>query len=186
MKKWLTVTAIIGLLLLAYAALGPYLTIQRIEKSIVRQDYETLSEQIDFPAVRADLKRQLRRKLESETPEFLKNIPYAEKTVSRLSAAFLEQTIDPLMAGQLLYIMQGNHPDVDFGLSELLQPATVPESTSTEAVFHNAQHQYVDHRTFVATVAHTETGTYRFTFRRSGLHWKLAGIELPMLAPAAP
>lgn len=186
MKKWLTITAIIGLMLLVYAALGPYLTIRRIENSIARQDYETLSEQIDFPAVRADLKRQLRRKLESETPEFLKKIPYADETVARLGAVFLEQTIDPLMAGQLLYIMQGNHPDLDFGLSELLQPAAVPESTSTEAVFHNAQHQYVDHRTFVATVAHTETGTYRFTFRRNGLHWKLAGIELPMLAPAAP
>lgn len=186
MKKWLTITAIIGLMLPVYAAIGPYLTIQRIEKSIARQDYETLSEQIDFPAVRADLKRQLRRKLESETPEFLKKIPYAEKAVTNLGSAVLEQTVDPLMAGQLLYIMQGNHPDVDFGLSELLKPTTVPESTSTEAVFHDAQFRYVDHRTFVATVAHAESGTYRFTFRRSGLHWKLTGIELPMLAPVAP
>lgn len=186
MKKWLIVAVVIALTLLVYAALGPYLTIGRIEKSIARQDYETLSEQIDFPAVRADLKRQLRRKLESETPEFLKKIPYADETVTKLGAAFLEQTIDPLMAGQLLYIMQGNHPDLDFGLGELLRPTTVPESTSTEAVFHDAQYRYVDHRTFVATVAHTETGTYRFTFRRSGLHWKLAGIELPMLATATP
>jgi hypothetical protein len=183
MKKWLTVTAIIALMLLVYAALGPYLTIHRIEKSIIQQDYEALSEQIDFPAVRADLKIQLRRKIEAETPEFFKNIPYAEKTVTSLSSAFLEQTIDPLMAGQLLYIMQGNHPDLDFGLSELLQPTTVPESTSTEAVFHDAKYQYIDQRTFIATVAHPETGTYRFTFKRHGLTWKLAAIELPMLAP---
>jgi hypothetical protein len=89
MKKWLTVTAIIALMLLVYAALGPYLTIHRIEKSITQQDYEALSEQIDFPAVRADLKIQLRRKIEAETPEFFKNIPYAEKTVTSLSSAFL-------------------------------------------------------------------------------------------------
>ena len=84
MKKWLIIAAVIALTLLVYAAVGPYLTIQRIEKSIARQDYETLSEQIDFPAVRADLKRQLQRKLEAETPEFLNDIPFADKLVTHL------------------------------------------------------------------------------------------------------
>lgn len=186
MKKWLIIAVLIALTLLVYAAVGPYLTIGRIEKSIARQDYETLSEQIDFPAVRADLKRQLQRKLESETPEFLGKIPFAEKIVAGISAKILEQGIDPLMAGQLLYIMQGNSPDLDFGVGEWLDPAKVPESTSTGKVFENAQYRYVDHRTFIATVTHADSGTYRFTFSRNGLHWKLAGIELPMLATATP
>ena len=171
MKKWLIIIVLIALTLLVYAAAGPYLTIRRIEHSIARQDYESLSEQIDFPAVRADLRAQLQRKLEAESPEFLKDIPFADKLVTGLSAKVLEQTIDPLMAGQLLYIMQGNQPDLDFGIREWLDPRQVPESTSTEAVFHDASYAYVDHRTFVATVTHTESGTYRFTFRRSGLRW---------------
>lgn len=186
MRKWLIVAAVIALTLLVYAAAGPYLTIRRIEHSIARQEYEGLSAQIDFPAVRADLKRQLQRKLEAESPEFLGDIPFADRLLTGLSAKVLEQTIDPLMAGQLLYIMQGNHPDLDFGIREWFEPEQVPESTSTEAVFHGASYAYVDHRTFVATVTHTQSGIYRFTFRRSGLRWKLSGIELPMLATTAP
>ena len=186
MKKWLAITSIIALALLAYAAAGPLLTIQRIERSIADQDYKRLAAQIDFPAVRADLKRQLQRKIEADTPEFLRRIPLAEKLVTKLGGKALEQTIDPLMAGQLLYIMQGNHPDPDFGLGEWLDPQQVPESTSTEQVFRDAQYRYVDHRTFVASVNHAENGTYRFTFRRDGLHWKLAGIELPMLSAQTP
>lgn len=186
MKKWLTIAAIIGLMLLVYAAAGPFLAIQRIESSIAERDYERLAEQIDFPAVRADLKRQLRRKLESDTPEFLRRIPFAEKLVTRLGGKALEQTVDPLMAAQLLYIMQGNHPDPDFGLGEWLDPQQVPESASTEEVFRDARYRYIDSRTFVASVSHGENGTYRFTFRRHGLNWKLSGIELPMLSAQTP
>jgi hypothetical protein len=80
--------------------------------------------------------------------------------------------------------MQGNAPDLDFGLGELVTP--VPSSTSTDKVFENAETDYIDHRTFVATVSHAESGTYHFTFTRTGLHWKLSGIELPMLATETP
>lgn len=185
-RKWLILAALAALAVLAYAAAGPFLSIRRIESSIAERDYERLAEQIDFPAVRADLKRQLQHKLESDTPEFLRRIPFAEKLVTRLGGKALEQTIDPLMAAQLLYIMQGNHPDPDFGLGEWLDPQQVPESTSTEQVFHDARYRYIDSRTFVASVEHAGSGTYRFTFRRHGLRWKLSGIELPMLSANAP
>ena len=184
MKKWFLLAGLAGLALLAYVAAGPYLTMHRIEKSIAAQDLDGLSAQIDFPAVRAGLKAQLQRKIEAETPDLLKEIPMLNQAVTTLSSKVLEQAIDPLMAGQLLYIMQGNAPDLDFGLGELVKP--VPSSTSTDKVFENAETDYIDHRTFVATVSHAESGTYRFTFTRTGLHWKLSGIELPMLAAKTP
>jgi len=184
MKKWFLLASLAGLALLAYVAAGPYLTMHRIEKSIAAQDLDGLSAQIDFPAVRAGLKVQLQRKIEAETPALLKEIPLLNQAVTTLSTKVLEQAIDPLMAGQLLYIMQGNAPDLDFGLGELFTP--VPSSTSTDKVFENAETNYIDSRTFVATVSHAESGTYRFTFTRTGLNWKLSGIELPILAAETP
>ena len=184
MKKWLLLVGLVGLAVLGYVVAGPYLTMHRIEKSIAAQDLDGLSAQIDFPAVRTGLKLQLQRKIEAETPDLLKEIPLLNQAVTTLSSKVLEQAIDPLMAGQLLYIMQGNAPDLDFGLGELVTP--VPSSTSTDKVFENAETDYIDHRTFVATVSHAESGTYRFTFTRTGLNWKLSGIELPMLATETP
>ena len=67
MKKWLLLAVLAGLAVLAYAAAGPYLTMHRIEKSIAAQNLDSLSAQIDFPAVRAGLKAQLQRKIEAET-----------------------------------------------------------------------------------------------------------------------
>ena len=182
MKKLLLIAGVFGFALLIYVAAGPFITIHKIEKSIAAQDISTLSDQIDFPAVREDLKRQLNRKLESETPDFIKDIPFAGKILNTLGGKVLEQVIDPMMAGQLLYIMQGNNPDLDFGTRELIKP--VPESTSTEKVFKDAKYDYVDSQTFIASVEHTESGTFRFTFRRNGLHWKLSAIELPQLQTA--
>jgi Protein of unknown function (DUF2939) len=186
MKKWLILAAVVALAVLVYVAAGPYITMHRIEKSIANQDYDALTAQIDFPAIRDDLGRQLERKIDAETPEFLDNVPFIGKAVNALGAKILEQTIEPLMIGQLLYIMQGNAPDLDFGLSELAKPNTIPQSTSTDKVFEAAETDYIDHRTFVASVAHAETGVYRFTFTRRGLHWKLSGISVPMLAVETP
>lgn len=184
MKKLFLLIGLAALAALIYVAAGPYLTMYRIEKSIAAQDLDGLSAQIDFPAVRADLKVQLQRKIDADTPDLLKKIPMLDSAVTTLSGKVLEQAIDPLMIGQLLYIMQGNHPDLDFGLGELLKP--VPESTSTDRVFEHATTDYIDHQTFVATVNHAESGTYRFTFRRNGMHWKLSAVELPMLAVNSP
>jgi hypothetical protein len=99
--------------------------------------------------------------------------------VTTLGGKILEQAIDPLMAGQLLYIMQGNKPDIDFGMRELISP--VPESTSTQEVFENAKYRYEDCRTFSATVTYADSGQYRFIFKRHGLHWKLSDVQLPFL-----
>jgi hypothetical protein len=179
MKKLLLIALTLGLALGIYAAAGPYLTIRHIEKAIATQDMQLLTEQIDFPAIRDSLKIQLNESIERQTPDLIKNIPFAKELVTSLGSKILEQTIDPLMAGQLLYIMQGNKPDVDFGMRELISP--VPESTSTQKVFENATFRYEDSRTFSATVNYADSGQYRFVFKRHGLHWKLSDIQLPFL-----
>ena len=86
MKKWLLLAVLAGLAVLAYAAAGPYLTMHRIEKSIAAQNLDSLSAQIDFPAVRAGLKVQLQRKIEAETPDLLKEIPLLNQAVTTLSS----------------------------------------------------------------------------------------------------
>src|SRR5688572_13180891 len=59
MKKGIALVLALLVLLGAYVAAGPYLTIRAIRHAVVAQDAGELAEQVDFPALRASLKAQL-------------------------------------------------------------------------------------------------------------------------------
>ena len=55
MKKWIALVLALVVLLGAYVAAGPYITIRAIRHAVQAQDSGELAEQVDFPAVRASL-----------------------------------------------------------------------------------------------------------------------------------
>src|SRR5687768_3096955 len=59
MKKWLALFLVILVAVDTYVAAGPYLTMRAIKSALQEQDAGALSEQVDFPALRASLKAQL-------------------------------------------------------------------------------------------------------------------------------
>jgi hypothetical protein len=67
MRRWVLI-----LLLLVAVAVGgwvwgsPYLVVRAMEKAAEARDAETLSEYVDYPAVRRSMKGQLRQRFESE------------------------------------------------------------------------------------------------------------------------
>ena len=59
MKKWIALALAAVLLVLAWVAAGPYMTIRAIQQAVQAQDAGELAEQVDFPALRASLKAQM-------------------------------------------------------------------------------------------------------------------------------
>src|SRR5689334_6162338 len=59
MKKWIALALAAIVLVLAWVAAGPYMTIRAIQHAVQAQDAGELAEQVDFPALRTSLKAQL-------------------------------------------------------------------------------------------------------------------------------
>jgi hypothetical protein len=63
MKKIIWVAGVILALVVGYVAAGPYLTVSAIKTGIVENDSEKLSENIEFPTLRQNMKEQLNTKM---------------------------------------------------------------------------------------------------------------------------
>lgn len=88
MRRWLIVLAV----LLAVAGGGwlwgsPYLTLLHLKRAADARDLAAISARIDFPAVRADLKTQLRERLE----------PRKGSALEQLGEAIAERLADPVV-----------------------------------------------------------------------------------------
>jgi archaellin len=77
MKKAIVGIAILIAAVIAYVAVGPFITLRQIKSALQSQDTERLSENIDFPTLRQNLKEQLSAFIVKETARAL-SLPGAE------------------------------------------------------------------------------------------------------------
>src|SRR3546814_5083931 len=59
MNKWIALVLAALIALVAWVAAGPWLAIDAVGDAIQANDSDALAERVDFPALRASLKRQL-------------------------------------------------------------------------------------------------------------------------------
>ena len=59
MKKWLALPVLAAVLLLGYAAAGPFLAYNGIREAVKAQDTAALAEHVDFPVLRGNLKARI-------------------------------------------------------------------------------------------------------------------------------
>ena len=86
MKRWWIVLAVLLVIVAGGWLWGsPYLTLAQMKKAADARDLTALSARVDYPAVRADVKTQLRERLEHADGSPL----------DRLGAAIAEQVADP-------------------------------------------------------------------------------------------
>ena len=112
MKKLLIAGIGLGLTLVGYAAAGPFMTMREIRTGLQSQDQEKLSENIDFPTLRQNLKDQLNAamvKHVTSAPE-LKGNPFAGLAVA-LVPMFVDRMVDTIITpAGLANLMSGNAP----------------------------------------------------------------------------
>jgi len=175
MKKWIALL-LAGILALAgYVVAGPYITVRHIRAAAQAQDAAALSEQVDFPALRASLKAQLQdRMLRKIGPEAQAN-PFAAfgMTIANgLAGAGVDAMVTPaglgaLMEGHKIWKRAGD----GVASRDPASPATDP--------LQDARYRYESLSRFTATVVNREGEPVVFVMTRHGLRWKLSDIRLP-------
>lgn len=164
--------AAIGALLIGYIIGLPYLTAYEMKVAAKNRDGEALSEYIDFPSVRQNLREQMNARLTKElSGEKLKENPFAV-----LGAAFAGVMIDKALdayvtpAG-ITQLMAGNKLDE--------KSDKVADDNFSNDPFQNSSMAYESTRKFVINVKDDAGESVKFVLRRNGMDWKLTEIILP-------
>ena len=184
MKKWIVAALAVLVLLLAWVAAGPYMTIRAIQHAAQANDAGELAEQVDFPALRASLKAQMVDAMVREAgPEAQSNAfaAIAMTMATGVVNGFVDGMVNP--AG-LSAMMQGRRlwknskesferPPLD-AQGEPLPQAREP------LPLEDAKMRYESASKFTATIHDDRGEPIVFVLKRNGMRWRLADIRLPL------
>lgn len=178
MNKIVTLIIIILAALIIYVAAGPFITIHQIKAGIDAQDPEKLSENIDFPALRSNLKEQFNAAFIKESVNELEGNPFAAMAMG-LASQLVNNLVDAFITPSgLAALMAGKKPaipdDIEGG-----QSTQKPKVQKTE-LFKNARYSFDGFSKFSARIADENGKEIRFVFTRDGLSWKLTNIIIPL------
>ncbi len=171
MKKWLWLTLLLILAGLGWVASGPYRTLKQIGRAVENADVAALERHVDFPAVRADLLKQMEARLAEEmrqrgAGDLLGQVGAA--AVGRLAEQSVNAMVSP--AG-LMVLLQGRALQKSTGQAGEDQPPA--------NVLENASMRFQSPSRFTASVTSASGQPVNFVLARQGLNWRLVAIELP-------
>ena len=157
-----------------YVGAGPWITVHAIRDAIEANDSAALSDQVDFPALRASLKRQLADRLVRAAGAELQSSALGAFGISLATGASsmaVDATVNPLglaalLQGRAVWRQVGN----DFVPPD---PGVPPQRP-----FHDARYRYESPSRFTATVHDEDGRPLVFILTRQGLHWRLTDIRL--------
>lgn len=179
MKKLTALLVVAAVLLLSYIAAGPFLAVNAIRDAVKAQDTAALSEHVDFPALRGNLKAQL--------DDYVVRKAGADVQSSRLGAIALriasgvaggtvDAMVTPAGVGAILEGRSLWHRARGDGISD----ADSYASQAPPDPFEGARYGFESTSRFTATVRNDENEPVTFVLTRQGLHWKLSDIRLPL------
>ncbi|MCD9027638.1 DUF2939 domain-containing protein [Luteimonas sp. BDR2-5] len=176
MKKLAWSSAIVAVLLLAYTAAGPFLTINAIRAAVQAEDSRALSKQVDFPALRQSLRLQLAdamvRGAGADVQSSLLGAIGLQLAGSAVGSG-VDLMVNPvglsaLMRGRRIWNLSTGAPLLDDG----------GDATQTDLLA-DARYRYHSPSRFTATVRDDRGRPIVFVLTRKGIGWKLSDIRLP-------
>lgn len=174
---WIGALVIVGVI--AYVALGPYLTVSAIKTGIVENDAETLSDHIEFPTLRQNLKEQLRVVIMKSAATEVEDNPFGV-LLAGLATTFVDGMLDSLVTPSgLESMMEGHEPSTERSSSSTSTKTT----KERDDLFRDARTSYDSLSKFSVWVPNDAGGETRFVLKRSGLSWKLVNILIPIDEP---
>lgn len=174
LKKRIAIfVAITGVAFAALLYASPYIALRSIGKAIDRRDAEAVSEYVDFPALRENVKGQLLVKMQAEmnTPAMAGN-PFAA-VGQMLAAGFINQFTETMIspAGVMLMLENGKASKPTDIAAAGARIDTKPTRQRVDLV--------VDYQGWSKVFVHPKNEPGGFIFRRDGLiGWKLTGIRM--------
>jgi hypothetical protein len=176
MTKKLAVAAIALLLALAaWFAAGPWLTIHSMREAIEADDAAALAAQVDFPAVRASLKRQFAdRIVRAAGPDAQSSVlgALAIRVATGAGSVAVDALANPL---GLTALVQGRSA-WRAAVGDVAPPAPAEPAPRP---FEGADYRYESLSRFTATVRDDAGRPVVFVLGRRGLRWKLVDVRLP-------
>lgn len=176
MSRFIKAAAALVLVLAAGLYLGsPYITFHQMQAAVENKDAQALSEHIDFPALKENLKASISAKLMSEAENAPEDNPFAGAGAV-FAIALVGPLIDALITPEsVAMMMQGEKPSMDpSGEAAQIEHNTTPPEISTG---------YKDLNTFAVHVTDADNPESKMTmnFKRHGFFsWKLTSIDMPM------
>jgi hypothetical protein len=183
---------------IGYAAVGPFITLYRIRTALERQDPEQLSQNIDFPTLRQNLKEQLSALLMKEMAVDMRDNPFGGLALA-LGPRLVDGMIDSFVTPSgLASLIEGKasrqfttggagasraEPNPGQNPSALTPPKAPPPPSEPaygkRGLFRGAQYGYDSTNKFSVWLD-TEDGQHiRLVLTRDGLSWRLTNIVLP-------
>jgi hypothetical protein len=161
MRRWLIAAAV--LLVVAdggWLWASPYLTLLELKKAADARDLAAISARIDYPAVRADLKVQLRERLERGEGSAL----------DRLGAAVAERFADPVVDAAIT--PEGMRALFASGaVAEAARPGGVGAKPGAMRVRRDALGRF--------TLVSVQGAGPEVVFTLQGLNWRVTAVRLP-------
>ena len=173
--KWLLASAALLLLvLLAFVAAGPWLAINGIRNVVASGDYGELWRFVDFDRLRENVRPQIQARIAGGIIERAgpgSTSGAIAGVTDLISKPAIDAMVSPvgvatLLRGTALVRQVTGDKDAD-GNARAIDP------------LEGAKTAYVSPSLFTATVQNAEGQPVVFEFSRTGLSWKLTGIDLP-------
>jgi hypothetical protein len=176
MKKIGGSAVLFVIIIAGYVTAGPFITIYQIKSGVEDRDSEKLSEHIDFPTLRTNLKQQLNVLVAREAESGVKdNNPFAALAMgfaSKLGESMVDSLVTP---SGLANLMEGKKPLRSEG-SEQSPGSGTPKLEP----FKDARYTYDSTSKFSLWIKDGTGGEIRFVLTRDGLAWKLSNIVVPI------
>lgn len=172
LKRWIVLVLAVLVVLGAYVAAGPYLTVRAIRGAVEAQDAAALARQVDFPALRASLKTQLSDRLVRKAGPELQSNPFAAVGLT-IAESLVGGGVDAMVTPIGLSALMEGHKTWRRFEDGVATPAPAADP------LHDAHYAYHSPSRFTATVLDDEGDPIVFVMTRDGLRWTLSDIRLP-------
>ncbi len=175
-KKAIIACALTVFLLAGIFYILPYVTIYRIIAALESNDPQQLSELIDFPQIRGNLKLLIGREFKTEPTDTKRDArgQIQDSLTSRIIASAVEDLITP--EGLTSFMRQRLEAMVaaQDGSNKII-PTAWPLFV---ALVGHADLAYTSPSEFIVAFKRSDAGKIRFVLRRNGVVWRLTSIEL--------
>lgn len=165
------VIATIALVFIAYVYASPYLAVGKIRDAIEKRDAAALSEYVDYPAVKEDLRSQLNAIVAKKAKDDANN-PFAA-IGTLLVGALIDKVVDNLVSPDGIASLFAG--DADLSKSEGIKSEKKDPFQSADVV-----KGYSGFSKFIVSVKDkgvADAVPIDFVLTRSGLSWKVSGIR---------
>ena len=161
-------------LLVGWYAASPYIALHQMRSAAESKDAATLSEHIDFPAVKESLKASFSAAMMAEVTQSSQDDPFAGAGAA-LAIAMVGPMVDALVTPQAIaMLMQGEKPELE---RYDVQVASTPRQEPA------VSYGYTGLNTFKVDVSDKSDPNAKIGLRlkRHGLFsWKLTSVDMPL------